>query len=88
MLQQSVSLDNTSIFQAISESDGHHFMILFKDGLKFRGLYVHNLENEQVMTPRTSNFCFTEPYDGKLFLLSLDIDSNPHDKYQYQDVGK
>ena len=37
-------------FQAISESDGHHFMILFKDGLKFRGMYVHNLENDQVNT--------------------------------------
>lgn len=35
-------------FEAISESDGHHFMILFKDGLKFRGMYVHNLENDQV----------------------------------------
>lgn len=35
--------------QAISESDGHHFMILFKDGLKFRGIYVHNLENDQVI---------------------------------------
>ncbi|XP_020617788.1 calmodulin-regulated spectrin-associated protein 2-like isoform X4 [Orbicella faveolata] len=34
--------------QAISESDGHHFMILFKDGLKFRGIYVHNLENDQL----------------------------------------
>ena len=38
------------LFQAISESDGHHFMILFKDGLKFRGMYVHNLENDQVNT--------------------------------------
>ena len=37
-------------FKAISESDGHHFMILFKDGLKFRGMYVHNLENDQVNT--------------------------------------
>ncbi|XP_078381859.1 uncharacterized protein LOC144664608 isoform X1 [Oculina patagonica] len=34
--------------QAISESDGHHFMILFKDGLKFRGIYVHNLDNDQL----------------------------------------
>ncbi|XP_022802926.1 calmodulin-regulated spectrin-associated protein 2-like isoform X3 [Stylophora pistillata] len=34
--------------QAISENDGHHFMILFKDGLKFRGIYVHNLENDQL----------------------------------------
>ena len=38
------------LFQAISESDGHHFMILFKDGLKFRGMYVHNFENDQVNT--------------------------------------
>ena len=36
------------LFQAISESDGHHFMILFKDGLKFRGIYLHNLDNDQV----------------------------------------
>ena len=23
-------------------------MVLFKDGLKFRGIYVHNLDNDQV----------------------------------------
>ena len=23
-------------------------MILFKDGLKFRGIYLHNLDNDQV----------------------------------------
>ena len=34
--------------QAIAESQGFHFMVLFKDGLKFRGLYMHNPENEQV----------------------------------------
>ncbi|XP_048590716.1 uncharacterized protein LOC5518363 isoform X2 [Nematostella vectensis] len=34
--------------QAISESNGYHFMVLFKDGLKFRGLYSFNPENEQL----------------------------------------
>ncbi|XP_031567239.1 uncharacterized protein LOC116302157 isoform X2 [Actinia tenebrosa] len=33
--------------QAIAESQGFNFMVLFKDGLKFRGLYMHNPENEQ-----------------------------------------
>lgn len=34
--------------QALSECDGHHFMILFRDGLKFRGIYIHNLDNDQL----------------------------------------
>ena len=31
-------------------------MILFKDGLKFRGIYVHNLENDQVIARAMLNF--------------------------------
>ena len=31
-------------------------MILFKDGLKFRGIYVHNLENDQVIVLSVFNF--------------------------------
>ncbi|XP_068735780.1 fap1 adhesin-like isoform X1 [Montipora capricornis] len=34
--------------QALSECDGHHFMILFRDGVKFRGIYIHNLDNDQL----------------------------------------
>ena len=37
-----------SFHQAIAESGGYHFMVLFKDGLKFRGLYSYNPESDQV----------------------------------------
>lgn len=50
-------------------------MILFKDGLKFRGIYVHNLDNDQVIACsiiNSTSLKFNSKRKQKIFnLISL-----------------